>query len=157
MVYGINTRSAMGNNIALQVGVKILLKNKEGKYLLVRRTMKKYPEIRGRWDIVGGRIAAGKTLLENLGREVKEEVGLEIAGRAELGGEPRLIAAQDIINQDRHVVRLTYFGKAIGQVELDIEENDMYKWYTFAEIKNLDDLDIYFKELLKNGWEPEVV
>ncbi len=141
----------MKNNFILQVGVKILLQNKEGKFLLVRRSLKKYPEINGRWDIVGGRIDAGKNLLENLGREVTEEVGLEIVG------EPKLIAAQDIINHDRHVVRLTYVGEATGQVKLDMEENDRHRWYSFEEIKNLDDLDRYFKKLLKNGWKPEIV
>jgi len=40
----------------LQVGVKVLLKNKAGQYLLLRRALEKYPEIQGRWDIVGGRI-----------------------------------------------------------------------------------------------------
>lgn len=139
------------DKIDLQVGVKILLKNKKGKYLLLRRSLKKYPEIQGRWDLVGGRINPGSTLLENLKREIKEEAGLKVIG------EPKLIAAQDIISQDRHVVRLTYFGETAGQVKLDIEENDRYKWYSFEEIKNLENLDIYFKKLLKNGWGPEIV
>ena len=138
--------------IELQVGVKILLRNKEGKYLLLRRLLKKYPDIQGRWDILGGRISPGSTLLENLNREIKEETGLKLVG------EPRLIAAQDILQiPGRHVVRLTYVGEAAGQVKLDTEENDTYKWYTFEEIKNLDDLDIYFKKLLKNGRKPEIV
>src|SRR3989344_8931904 len=93
------------NKADLQVGVKILLKNKDGKYLLLRRSLKKYPEIQGRWDIVGGRINPGSTLLENLKREVKEETGLTLTGT------PRLLAAQDILrNNGRHVVRLTYLG-----------------------------------------------
>jgi len=37
----------------LQVGVKVLLKNKEGKFLLIRRSPKKYPEVGPKWDIVG--------------------------------------------------------------------------------------------------------
>jgi len=50
----------------LQVGVKALLRNKEGKYLLIRRSSEKYPEVGAKWDIVGGRINPGETLLENL-------------------------------------------------------------------------------------------
>lgn len=133
-------------NITLQVGVKILLKNKEGKYLLIRRSLEKYPEVKGRWDIVGGRIHPGEKLIDNLKREVKEETGLEIVGN------PKLVAAQDIFpNQEKHVVRLTYIGDcAEGEVVLDTNENDMYKWLTLDEINNLDDLDVYFKELLKD-------
>jgi len=76
----------------LQVGVKVLLRNKEGKYLLVRRSSEKYPEVGATWDLVGGRIDAGTLLQENLKREVKEEIGLT------LKKEPMIVAAQDIGN-----------------------------------------------------------
>lgn len=129
--------------IILQVGVKILLRNNEGRYLLVRRSLEKYPEVKGRWDIVGGRINSGTPLLENLKREIKEEVGLDLLG------EPRLIAAQDILrNPERHVVRLTYTGNTKGEVTLDTAENDKYEWYGKEELLKLDDVDMYFKELL---------
>lgn len=127
----------------LQVGVKILLKNEEGKYLLLRRSLEKYPEVQGRWDIVGGRIHPGTPLMENLRREVSEETRLEIFGN------PKLIAAQDIFtNNARHIVRLTYVGQAAGEVVLDTSENDMYRWYSWDELIQLDDIDIYFKKLL---------
>ncbi len=57
----------------LQVGVKALLKNSAGKYLLLRRNPEKYPEVGATWDIVGGRIDPGTPLFENLKREVYEE------------------------------------------------------------------------------------
>lgn len=133
----------MDNNIKLQVGVKILLKNKVGKYLLLRRSLKKYPDIKGRWDIVGGRIEPGTNLIDNLKREIKEETNLDLLDY------PRLMAAQDIIpNQSKHVVRLTYLGIIEGNIKLDESENDKYQWYSAEELKNLDDIDIYFKELL---------
>lgn len=133
--------------IVLQVGVKVLLKNKDGLYLLIRSNPKKYPEKGARWDIVGGRINAGSTLIENLKREVKEESNLELAD------EPQLMAAQDILRvPGRHVVRLTYVGNIDGQPKID-EESTEYKWFTADEIKVLsyDELDIYFKELLEKG------
>ncbi len=134
------------NKIILQVGVKILIKNKEGQFLLLRRSLEKYPEAKGRWDIVGGRINPGVTLIENLKREVEEETKLE------LDGVPKLIAAQDILrNKGRHVVRLTYVGSAKGDIKLDLNENDMCKWYSMAELKKLDDVDIYLKELIDGG------
>ena len=130
----------------LQVGVKVLLKNKEGKFLLIRRNPKKYPDVGPQWDIVGGRIEPGASLLENLKREVREEVGLELFAPVEL------IAAQDIIRPDRHVVRLTYTGEIEGEPKLD-EESTEFKWFTGEEIKQLKDgqLDKYFKELLETG------
>jgi ADP-ribose pyrophosphatase YjhB (NUDIX family) len=126
----------------LQVGVKILLKNTEGKYLLARRSPIKYPEVGAKWDIVGGRIDKGTSLIENLKREVMEETGLEIVG------EPKLIAAQDILKTDKHVVRLTYVGQATGEVKLS-EEQTEHKWLTLEEISTLEPLDSYFKEVFE--------
>ncbi len=135
----------MANNLILQVGVKILLQNNEGKYLLLRRSLEKYPDIKGRWDIVGGRIEPGTNLLDNLQREVDEETKLKIVS------EPKIVAAQDILRKPGyHVVRLTYLGKVEGEIELDASENDAYQWLKLEELKVLDDLDVYLQELLNN-------
>lgn len=128
----------------LQVGVKILLKNSEGKFLLVRRNPKKYPEVGAKWDIVGGRIEPGDSLLENLKREIKEEVGLDYFGI------PKLIAAQDILKPDKHVVRLTYTGEIEGDPKID-EDHIEAKWFTVEEVKVLEFLDSYLKELVEQG------
>src|SRR3989344_4437320 len=127
----------------LKVGVKIILKNKEGKFLLLQRSKIHYPEVGGEWDIAGGRIESEATLMENLKREVMEETGLE------LKGEPKLLAAQDIIkpDKDKHVVRLTYEGSADGDVKLSGEHTE-FKWVTLPEMKQFGSLDKYLKEFL---------
>ncbi|OHA05243.1 MAG: hypothetical protein A2934_03565 [Candidatus Sungbacteria bacterium RIFCSPLOWO2_01_FULL_47_10] len=127
----------------LQVGVKAFLKNTEGKFLFVHRSSEKYPDVVGRWDIVGGRIHPGKPLMENLAREIREETGLE------LFGIPKLVAAQDIFRSaGYHIVRLTFVGEARGEVRLDMSEHNAYRWYTTEELKKCDDIDVYVKELL---------
>lgn len=131
----------------LQVGVKAALRNKDGRFLLVRRSPTKYPEAANRWDIVGGRIEPGSPLIDNLKREIKEEVGLDLMK------EPVLIAAQDILIPqfpDRHVVRLTFVGEIDGAPQLDSDHTE-FGWFTLSEMKNLEGLDIFFRELLKNG------
>ena len=128
----------------LQVGVKIFLKNKDGKYLLIKRSPEKYKGTKGSWDIAGGRIEVGSNLLDNLRREVKEETGLEIIS------EPVLIYAQDIIpNEEVHVVRLSYTGDTEGEPILDKSENIEYKWLSLDEIILQNDLDIYVKEIIE--------
>lgn len=126
----------------LQVGVKILLKNKEGKFLLLQRNLEKYPEVKKNdsLDIVGGRIEIGVPLLENLKREIFEETKLTLTE------EPKLLAAQDILRPDKHVIRLTYIGTIEGEPILD-EENDSYMWLSAEEIKKQEGLDQYFKEV----------
>ena len=134
----------------LQVGVKVLLKNPEGKFLFVRRNPKKYPEIGPKWDIVGGRIDIGSPLIENLKREVMEEVGLPITSI------PRLVGGQDILHVERfpgrHVVRLTYVAETEGTPKID-EESLEYCWLTMSEIKALPEaeLDQYFREIMNQG------
>lgn len=136
-------RNAMEPKIILQVGVKIFLKNKEGKFLLLKRNPEKYAGVRGEWDIVGGRINPGSSLIENLKREVMEETQLEILG------EPRFIYAQDIIpNAERHIVRLSYIGETLGEPVLDISENIEFQWFTLSELKTQENLDVYVKEIL---------
>jgi 8-oxo-dGTP pyrophosphatase MutT (NUDIX family) len=128
----------------LQVGVKALLKNKDGKYLILKRSAEKYGKFGDMWDIVGGRIEPGSSLMENLKREVTEETQLQISS------EPRLLHAQDILrHKDKHVVRLTYVADATGEVVLDTSENVDYKWLTLDELRRLSGLDEYVKEILE--------
>lgn len=128
----------------LQVGVKILLKNSEGKYLLLRRSAEKYPEVGAKWDMPGGRISIENDLLENLKREVSEETGLILVG------EPRLIAAQDIMNPDKHVVRLTYAGEGNGEIILS-DEHDAFDWFSIEDLRRLENCDKYLAKLLEKN------
>ena len=131
----------------LQVGVKVLLKNKEGKFLILRRSAEKYPEAGPQWEVPGGRIDPGVSLMENLNREVQEETGLVVSGA------PKLIAAQDIIRggpKNRHIVRLTYMSTADGEVKLSDEHTD-FQWLTLTEIAKLDPLDQFLKAVLNTG------
>jgi len=125
----------------LQVGVKILLENKDGKYLVICRSAEKYPEVGAKWDIVGGRIDSSSSLFENLRREVREETGLKIKG------EPELVTVQDFFTKNKHIVRLTYFGRGDGEVKLS-DEHTEYRWLSLEEISNLEPMDKYFKEVL---------
>ena len=137
----------MNEDIKLQVGVKALLKNKDGRFLLLVKSGKKYTEIGyDIWDIPGGRIKPGVPLLENLKREIKEETGLDLKFK------PSLIAAQDILRiEELHVVRLTYVADIDGDVRVDGEEHTDYKWLSLEEMKKVEVLDIYVKELVDGG------
>lgn len=124
-----------------------MLKNNEGKYLLVRRNPKKYPEVGDKWDIVGGRIEAGTSLIDNLRREIKEEIGLVYQDL------PKLVAAQDILrSSDKHVVRLTYVGHLNGEPVVD-GDHSAAKWFSAEEIKQMSEmeLDSYFRKLVEKG------
>jgi 8-oxo-dGTP pyrophosphatase MutT (NUDIX family) len=126
----------------LQVGVKVLLKNPEGKYLLIRRAPKE-KNGPGKWDIPGGRMDAGSTMLENLAREVMEETGLTMTS------EPKVLGIQDLLWPDRHVVRITHTGTAAGTPALS-EEHVEYRWASLDEILvlNAQEFDTFLRSLI---------
>ena len=133
--------------ITLQVGVKVLLKNPENKFLLVKRSAKAYPDAICGWELVGGRITPGMPLLENLKREIKEETGIT---RVE---NIKLVAAQDILRiAGKHVVRLTYTADTKNEkVVLDKNENTEYVWVTSKELESQPGLDTYLDEMVRSG------
>lgn len=129
----------------LQVGVKVILQ-KGNKYLVLRRNPEVYENVDDLWDIPGGRIDPGLSLIDNLKRELMEETSIE------LKSAPKLIAAQDILKvKDRHVVRLTYKATTEQEPQLDGEEHTEYKWLTLEELGSLEGLDKYFKEVLEDS------
>ena len=128
----------------LQVGVKVLIKNSEGKYLLLQRASAMDDEAEAHWDIPGGRIEPAEPLLDALAREVSEETGLT------LNDSPRLLGAQDIFVplKDLHVVRLTYLVDGSGDATISDEHQKM-QWATNNEALDMN-LDPYLREILSN-------
>jgi len=110
----------------LQVGVKAFIKNSQNKYLFLKRVHPYSGDAESKWDIPGGRIVAGETLLDALRREVSEETSMEIVGA------PKILAAQDIL-RDKHVVRITYEVDAEGDIVLDPLEHTSFQWVSLQE------------------------
>lgn len=130
----------------LQIGVKVIIKNSQGLYLLVQRTDALSNDQQNAWDIPGGRIEPNEDLSSALAREVREEISVE------LQGTPKLLAAQDIFvpAKDLHVVRLTYL------VYMDIDdialshEHQAHKWVTLDETSDMN-IEPYLKQVLTDS------
>ncbi len=128
----------------LQIGVKVIIKNSLGKYLLIKRAEQLQNETELFWDIPGGRIDTHEHLHEALVREVYEEVGIT------LNGTTQLVNAQDIFVESKqlHVVRLTYLlSQDIDDITLS-HEHDAHKWCTIDETVSMN-IDPYLKETLQ--------
>jgi ADP-ribose pyrophosphatase YjhB (NUDIX family) len=82
--------------------------------------------------------------MENLKREVKEETNLEIFG------EPELVFAQDIVTKNgKHIVRLTYVGKGVGEFVLDNTENVDFKWLDLKQLNKFEGFCEFAKQVLE--------
>ena len=127
----------------LEVGVKALIKNTAGKYLLLLRAAPYPGDDKCRWDVPGGRINPGEELVIALKREIEEETGLIMVD------SPQIIYAQDILRViGKHTVRLTYIAKVKGKVRLDPVEHQDYVWFSIGEIKKMN-YDKYLTPVLK--------
>jgi len=126
----------------LQVGVKVLIKNSDNKYLLLQRALAMDNETEAHWDIPGGRIEPEEPLLEALSREISEETGLTLTSM------PRLLGAQDIFvsAKELHVVRLTYVADGGGEAVMSHEHQNT-KWASLDEALDVN-LDPYLREIL---------
>jgi 8-oxo-dGTP diphosphatase len=60
----------------------------ESMVLIAQRT--RPPDLAGRWELPGGKVAAGETEPEALARELAEELGVHIAVGARLGDDVAL-------------------------------------------------------------------
>lgn len=105
---------------------------KDGKYLVTKRSaINDY--MPGLWDVPGGTAEEGETIEDSLQREVSEESGLQVKARyplyiyTNLGSLPEKQYFQS-------VYLCSFVG---GEVLLNPEEHDEYRWLTLAEMKEL--------------------
>ena len=104
-----------------------LIYNSHGEVLMVRTH-----KWSGLWGIPGGKVKWGETLVEALGRELKEETGLEVA-------DVKFVLVQDCIHskefyRDAHFVLLNYTCRCVGEpvVKLNDEARES-RWVTVAQ------------------------
>jgi mutator protein MutT len=124
----------------LQVGVKLLIKNSNGQYLLVQRNK---PLADGSdWDIPGGRIEPTERVEEALSRELREEIGVDLDTKV------KLFKVQDIIlpDADLHVVRITYTTTFDKEINLGTEHHG-FKWVGLKQAFDVN-LDPYLRDVL---------
>lgn len=131
----------------LEVGVKALITDNNGRYLFVKYTDTPHEEEAPRWDIPGGRLKAEETLVEALARELKTQLKAKLLNCA-------VVSAQDIMltNIELHVVRVNYQVEVQGDLRIGAAQG-LYRWATPEEALALN-IDSYLRhtlELLKNS------
>jgi len=117
---------------------------KDGKYLVTHRaSVNDYmPNF---WDVPGGTVEFDEKAVDALVREITEESGLKV-------NVGKIIFSFDYLsNPERHQFQLVYECDYIsGEIKLNPEEHDEYKWATVEEMKDLPKiafLDALYQEI----------
>lgn len=115
----------------LCVAAKAIVRRPDGKVLIVRESGS-YDEgtNEGKWDVVGGRLDAGESLLEGLQREVEEESGLRVTKDRVLTVEDKF---QTIKGEAVHIVRVYYLCQAGDEPVVLSDDHDEYAWVDPAD------------------------
>jgi 8-oxo-dGTP diphosphatase len=117
--------SAMAVPILYVVGAAVI---RRGRCLVAQRgpTM----SAAGRWEFPGGKVEAGETPREALARELREELGIEVAIGRRLGrGEARGGSAQIVLD---------VYAASLLRGEPRIGEHSAVAWLPGAELADLD-------------------
>jgi 8-oxo-dGTP diphosphatase len=102
----------------------------DGRILVIRRGRE---PSRGRWSIPGGRVEDGEDRAAAAAREVREETGLAVVVRAELGRV--LLPAGD---DDYDVI--DFAATVVGDPDTAVagDDADEVRWVDRAELESLD-------------------
>lgn len=85
------------------------------------------PELAGLWELPGGKVAAGETDEGALARELKEELGIDVAVGARLG--------VDVALNDTMVLRAYLVALVSGEPQAD--DHRAIKWISSGELVDL--------------------
>ncbi|MEO6761359.1 MAG: NUDIX hydrolase [Candidatus Saccharimonadales bacterium] len=108
-----------------QVDVKAVIKNSDGKFLIVREG--------DRWQAVGGRLEKGEKLEEGLRRETKEETGIT---EIKVG---KIIHVDEWFSKPegelKHIVALFFLCEVNSNEVILSEEHQEYLWVAPNELE----------------------
>lgn len=126
-----------------KVAVHAFIKREDGKFLVTKRSPINdfWPNI---YDLPGGSVEFGEDPKEALEREIFEETSLKVEIK-----NPIYICSE--IQRDvRHQIWIIYECEFKGgEIKLNPEEHDEYRWVNFDETKDLPKI-IFLEEFLKS-------
>jgi 8-oxo-dGTP diphosphatase len=115
------------------VGVGAAIFNEKGEILLALRGAKAKNE-RGKWEIPGGGVEFNETFEQAIKREIKEELGVEIAV-----GELLALCSHIILDEKQHWVSPTYMCR-ITKGKPKIKEAEKCAGLRWVSVKDAEKL-----------------
>jgi 8-oxo-dGTP diphosphatase len=98
----------------------------ESKVLIAQRV--RPPELAGRWELPGGKVAAGESDAEALARELAEELGVEVEVGPRLGDDVAL----------NPTMTLRAYAATLVRGEPQPHDHAALRWVSAAELHEVD-------------------
>ena len=113
-----------------QVAVKAVIRNSEGKYLIVRE--------KERWQAVGGRLEKGEKLEDGLRRETREETGITDLTIGKIIHVDEWFARPE--GELKHIVALFFLCKTSSKEVVLSDEHQEFAWVLADELEKYGNL-----------------
>ena len=125
----------------LRVTVGALIVDDRGRAFVHRRGWDRelFP---GCWDIVGGHVEPGESMLEALAREIEEETGWRLVG------EPALVDVSEWKGR-REFDFLVEVEGDLGRPRLELPQHIEFRWVSLEELPLLDENRIVDEGLVR--------
>ncbi len=133
-----------------QIITAAVLIHKNDKVLVGKRADSK-SFLPGKWELPGGHIEFGETIIEGILREVKEEFQIDI-----VLDDPYFEYSYVMENGEEHVVEIIYFGRIKNskqQLKINEKDHSEYKWISKNEVNKYFADNKYEGNAIKRGFE----
>jgi len=120
------------------VGVKALIQNESGKYLVLLKDKKECARdsLKAHWDIPGGRVDKGESMDKTLLRELKEEIGITSSQIGDLIGVT--VSKFEKFFADSKLLLIVYLVTISEKQEIILnKEHTEYRWVGKKEAMKL--------------------
>lgn len=115
------------------VWVGALLSDGHGRFLFLKRVDSSWAG--GKWQLPGGKMEWGESVMDTLNREINEETGGRILDPAFLGVYTIQISTKD---SKFHTVMMVYKGNYSGKSINISEDHNDYTWMSLKEAVGAD-------------------
>ncbi len=121
-----------------QVAVKAVIKNSDGRYLIVREN--------DRWQAVGGRLEKGEKLEDGLRREAREETGITDLQIGKVIHVDEWFAKPE--GELKHIVALFFLCTTTSATIVLSDEHQEYTWVTPNELEKYPTIEKEIKQAI---------
>jgi ADP-ribose pyrophosphatase YjhB (NUDIX family) len=125
--------------MSILIHVSVIV-SRDNHLLLVQESK---PDRYGRWNLPGGHLEQGETIVQGMRREVLEETGLDVEPCALVG------VYTGFWEPDGHAIRFVAIATTDNEATAGHPEIIAVRWFTMDELRDMDDAELVGADALR--------